>query len=228
MKQDYLQNGQCHAAKNMYFVDFRPSAEHVVREHSMDHIENLIARDVAGEKIASYKDSVDFSRLLVKFNWAIKEKESVVIGTEQPWVESMLLRNSAEHVTTLEYNELVLNHPKLGVKTPYRYAQDYLEGNVKQFDVAASFSSLEHSGLGRYGDPLNPFGDLEAVAQVWCMLKPGGIFFLAVPSAGKCFIQWNEARHYSEVRLKHLTANWEVIHMERHQHFQLVLQKPVT
>jgi len=103
MKQDYLQNGECHAAKNMYFVDFHPSAEHVVRKHSMDHIENLIACDVAGEKIAFYKDSVDFSCLLLKFNCAIKEKEAVV--TEKQWVESMLFRSSAEQITTLENNE---------------------------------------------------------------------------------------------------------------------------
>ncbi len=28
-----------------------------------------------------------------------------------------------------------------------------------------SFSSLEHSGLGRYGDQLNPHGDLIAMAR---------------------------------------------------------------
>ena len=48
---------------------------------------------------------------------------------------------------------------------------------MDMFDFAVSFSSIEHCGLGRYGDPLNPFGDFEAVAQVWCMCKPGALFF---------------------------------------------------
>ena len=34
----------------------------------------------------------------------------------------------------------------------------------QQYDCVASFSSVEHSGLGRYGDELNPFGDLQASA----------------------------------------------------------------
>ena len=35
------------------------------------------------------------------------------------------------------------------------------------FDAVVSFSSIEHSGLGRYGDALNPWGDLIASAQAW-------------------------------------------------------------
>ena len=37
-----------------------------------------------------------------------------------------------------------------------------------------TFSSLEHSGLGRYGDQLNPWGDLITMAKAWCVVKPGG------------------------------------------------------
>lgn len=44
-----------------------------------------------------------------------------------------------------------------------------------------SYSSLEHSGLGRYGDELNPDGDIEAAEEVWCMLKKGGYFIIGLP-----------------------------------------------
>ena len=37
-----------------------------------------------------------------------------------------------------------------------------------------TYSSLEHSGLGRYGDSLNPWGDLITMAKAWCLLKPKG------------------------------------------------------
>jgi hypothetical protein len=37
---------------------------------------------------------------------------------------------------------------------------------------------VEHDGLGRYGDPINPFGDLESIARARCLLKHGGILFL--------------------------------------------------
>ena len=57
------------------------------------------------------------------------------------------------------------------------------------FDFAMSFSrwafsavcvslntqdcSLEHSGLGRYGDPFNVFGDMFEMAKLSCLVKPG-------------------------------------------------------
>ena len=74
--------------------------------------------------------------------------------------------NNASRVTTLEYNDLTINHSQIQVYTPYDYADLYLQEPVQQFDFAVTFSSLEHSGLGRYSDPLNPYGDLEAMAQV--------------------------------------------------------------
>ena len=37
----------------------------------------------------------------------------------------------------------------------------WLDGKWKPVDFIVTFSSMEHSGLGRYGDPLLPFGDLE-------------------------------------------------------------------
>ena len=42
------------------------------------------------------------------------------------------------------------------------------EKKIQQaFDAVVTFSSIEHSGLGRYGDSLNPWGDLIASAQAW-------------------------------------------------------------
>lgn len=41
-------------------------------------------------------------------------------------------------------------------------------------DFAFSYSSLEHNGLGRYGDPLNPNADLQDVEMLTCIIRPGG------------------------------------------------------
>lgn len=99
-----------------------------------------------------------------------------------------------------------------------------------------SFSSLEHSGLGRYGDPLAPYGDAEAVAQLWCAVRRGGLFFLALPSFSSvsdrrrlCYIVWNAHRAYGYVRLQHVTANWRVLEevdmRDGLPHFIFVLRK---
>lgn len=47
-------------------------------------------------------------------------------------------------------------------------------------------NSFDHDGLGRYGDPINPNADVEALGVVAQVLKPSGILFLTVP-IGKLF-----------------------------------------
>lgn len=94
------------------------------------------------------------------------------------------------------------------------HVNDYLDsGKVEQFDSAVSFSSLEHAGLGRFGDPLNPRGDLEAVQQIHCMLKPGGILFLGLPTStdGSSYIEFNAHRVYGTARLNLMFKGWNYL-----------------
>ncbi|EPB67961.1 hypothetical protein ANCCEY_12944 [Ancylostoma ceylanicum] len=71
---------------------------------------------------------------------------------------------------------------------------------VGKFDFAISFSSIEHSGLGRYGDPLDPIGDLREVWKTACLLKPGGHFYLGLPR-GQDGVRFNVHRVYGAMRL---------------------------
>ena len=40
-------------------------------------------------------------------------KNALVIGSNSPWVEAILLAVGAKHVTTLEYNRIISTHPKV-------------------------------------------------------------------------------------------------------------------
>ena len=40
-------------------------------------------------------------------------KRALVIGSEFPWVESLVLSLGAKHVTTLEYNRIKSTHPQV-------------------------------------------------------------------------------------------------------------------
>lgn len=55
---------------------------------------------------------------------------------------------------------------------------------------------IEHIGLGRYGDPLDPEGDLKAIAELKRVLIKGGSLFFVVP-VGQPRIQYNAHRIYS-------------------------------
>ena len=161
-----------------------------------------------------YGDKNVLKPALIKYKHHINGKRVAVIGTQKPWAEAMLLNLGADSVTTLEYANLTIDHQRVTTITPYRVAEHFMSGQAIPFDTVFTYSSIEHSGLGRYGDPLSPFGDLEASAQVWCMVKRGGHFILAVPVSNdrqQCSVLWNLHRVYGAVRLQHLTANWRVL-----------------
>jgi hypothetical protein len=134
----------------------------------------------------------------------------LVIGSEIPWVEACLLYLGASHVTTLEYGNIVSNHPRVSTITPENMRSN-AHTYQNYFDAVVSFSSIEHSGLGRYGDALNPWGDRQAVARAWCMTRPGGQIALGLPvhSSGTDFIIYNAHRLYGPVQLPHVFANWK-------------------
>lgn len=56
--------------------------------------------------------------------------------------------------------------------------------------------TIEHIGLGRYGDPIDPDGDLKAIAQLKRVLAPNGSLLFVVP-LGKPKILYNAHRIYS-------------------------------
>ncbi len=55
---------------------------------------------------------------------------------------------------------------------------------------------IEHVGLGRYGDALDPGGDLRAAAELARVLAPGGTLLVAVP-VGRARVEFNLHRVYS-------------------------------
>jgi hypothetical protein len=62
-------------------------------------------------------------------------------------------------------------------------------GPPASFDAVVLLGSLEHFGLGFYGDPeAEQFGDVRAVAFAALWLKPGGFLYYDVP--------WTPAEYY--------------------------------
>ena len=59
------------------------------------------------------KESELLYNTVINGNVTVKDKSVLVIGSIQPWVESMFLSLGAKHVTTLEYNKIVTEHPQV-------------------------------------------------------------------------------------------------------------------
>lgn len=60
--------------------------------------------------------------------------------------------------------------------------------------------TLEHFGLGRYGDGIDPDGHLRGLNQLWNLLKKGGLLYLSVP-IGHERVEFNAHRVFDAFKL---------------------------
>lgn len=128
-----------------------------------------------------------------------------IIGSTTPWYEAISLEFGAGGVTSVDYNPIACEDAAIRTMTVLEY-----DRNPVVFDAAIAISSFEHDGLGRYGDPVCPDGDLRAMKKMKRMLVPGGLLFLAVP-IGRDRIVWNRHRIYGRLRLPLLTDGWSPV-----------------
>jgi hypothetical protein len=68
---------------------------------------------------------------------------------------------------------------------------------------------LEHIGLGRYGDPLDPEGHVKAAGELSRVLADGGDLYLSVP-IGRERVCFNAQRVFSVATIKKLFATLEL------------------
>uniref|UniRef100_A0A914XFF9 DUF268 domain-containing protein n=1 Tax=Plectus sambesii TaxID=2011161 RepID=A0A914XFF9_9BILA len=132
----------------------------------------------------------------------------MVIGSQSPWIEAMLLFYGAKQVTTAEYAPLSILHPDIKYVHPIDLAKNWQD--YANLDFVVSFSSIEHSGLGRYGDPLDPNGDLREVDKIRCLLKAGGLLYIGLPS-GQDQVVFNAHRLYGYIRWPMIAAGFEFL-----------------
>ena len=63
-------------------------------------------------------------------------------------------------------------------------------------DSISALHSIEHFGLGRYGDPVDYFGHIKAIENIYKILQTGGKFYFSVP-IGSQRIEFNAHRVFS-------------------------------
>lgn len=158
----------------------------------------------AARKVSRYYGDTDAWLYEALEKYSIRGRDAVVVGSEMPWYECICSQYGAR-ITTIEYRRIDCRIPGLTVLTPDEYARQ-----PRAFDVAVSISSLEHDGLGRYGDPINPRGDLQSMQKLRQLLKPDGLLLLAVP-VGPDALVWNAQRIYGRRRLPLLLDGWETL-----------------
>lgn len=81
---------------------------------------------------------------------------------------------------------------------------------VECTDSLSCLHTIEHFGLGRYGDTIDPDGHLKGVEQLKRMVKPGGLLYLATP-IGPQRIEFNAHRIFAAQTVAGwFDSGWEI------------------
>lgn len=121
---------------------------------------------------------------------ALNPPEHVDVGSDLRWIA---LEQVWRRVVFVDIRPPELELPQLTCLTGSLLSLPFPNGSV------ASLSCLhviEHVGLGRYGDPLDPEGDRQAATELIRVLAPGGQLLLATP-VGQPQICFNSHRVYA-------------------------------
>ena len=135
--------------------------------------------------------------------YSIENKNICIIGSANPWYEAVAISFGVKTCTVIEYSKRESFHEKITYLQPHEIS----EGN---FDACFSISSIEHDGLGRYGDPLDPDGDLKSMKNLKNFLSDDALVYFAVP-VGLDKVVFNTHRVYGENRMPKILTGWEVV-----------------
>ena len=183
-----------------WYIDNRPTSRLQITVEQYDRAFqqlNVGTFDYYGYDINSFYAAFE--------KWSLKNKTVLIWGLASCNCEAMALWQGASHVYVVDYNKPTCEHDRITVIN----IDELTQSNI-QTDIAISFSSFEHDGLGRYGDPLNPNGDLDAMQMAYRHLKDDGCLWLGVPQGLDCLV-WNAHRIYGEKRLPLLLKGWTVV-----------------
>jgi SAM-dependent methyltransferase len=182
-----------------------------------------------GRKILLYKDYIRFKKLskhnprsIVRGRFIVSENTTFTSFDTHyvyhpAWAARILAETKpAAHVdisSTLHFSSMV------SAFIPVRF-YDYRPANLRLSDLHSEKADLmslpfdsnsveslscmhtvEHIGLGRYGDPLDPDGDTKAMTELKRVVKPGGTLLFVVP-VGKPKVMFNAHRIYGYEEIK--------------------------
>ena len=161
--------------------------------------------------------------------YSVAGKRVLVVGSQVPWYEMLCFAYGAKEVVVVEYQYIRYEGERFQNKLSYVTPSELwssqrdvdddddddsrdktmtLRTGVDLFDVIISISSEEHNGLGRYGDQLNPWADVE---HMDALATIGAIIFLAMPTSDVDCLVFNAHRIYGPVRWKLLSRSWEEV-----------------
>ena len=120
------------------------------------------------------------------------------------------------HVAAYREIEVVDIRPLSSSVKNIKFLQCDFMGSIPEellgaFDSVSSLHAIEHFGLGRYGDKLDPDGWRKGIDNLGRLLKPGGMLYFSVP-IGPMRIEFNAHRVFHvQFLLDYLGRTYDVV-----------------
>jgi SAM-dependent methyltransferase len=152
------------------------------------------------EPIYFYQDAWAFERIVQQ-----KPQVHVDAGSHHKFVA---LLSKVVPVTMVDIRPLSLPLESLQFRRGSILDLPFEDGSVRSL---SSLCVIEHIGLGRYGDPLDPRGTEKAIAELKRVLAPGGRLWLSVPVSDQNVIHFNAGRILSLEYVRQLLEPLQVV-----------------
>lgn len=110
--------------------------------------------------------------------------------------------------TMIDIRPITLKLPGLSFIKGSILALPFKDGEIASL---SSICVIEHIGLGRYGDPLDPFGSEKAIAEMIRVLAPGGSLYLTVPVDSESRVYFNAHRAFTREHILKLASPLAVV-----------------
>jgi len=75
--------------------------------------------------------------------------------------------------------------------------QDVMQGLTVKTPSLSCLHTIEHFGLGRYGDPIDPSGHLRGFQNLVDAVEPGGTFYISFPIGNEERVEFNAHRVFN-------------------------------
>jgi hypothetical protein len=146
----FTMNGSMDTPKPWYFYERYNGASALKSQWTREVVQEQIdATFNRCPSMGNYPGScLDITAAIEAF--PIRNQTGIVVGSESPWLEGILLAHGARHITTIEYGKIFNEDPRITTMHPMATAALLLEGRFEKADFVFTFSTLEHIGLGRY------------------------------------------------------------------------------
>ena len=100
---------------------------------------------------------------------------------------------SFREIEVFDVRPITTRVPGVVFKQADLMGSDVMRSDEGRCDSISCLHAIEHFGLGRYGDPIDPQGYRHGIANMARMLQPGGKFYLSTP-IGRERVEFNAHR----------------------------------